>query len=77
MPRKGMTPQQRAQRRRQMTEEFWKAKRAAARTPQARCQVAWDRIRAEMSNVPEHLRDQYWLQLAGHLERVPDQLPKR
>jgi len=76
MPKK-MTLKEKAERRKRITDEFWEGKQAAVRTPQQRCQVAWDRIRAEMSLAPEHLRGECWTQLAEYLETVPGQLPKR
>lgn len=77
MPRRGMTLKEKAERRKRITDEFWAQKQAGAHTPQERCQLAWDRIRAEISNLPAHQRDQWWAQIAGQLEQVPQQLPKR
>lgn len=74
MPRKKMSPQKRAERSRRMTEEFWAAKKTAARTPEERCKVAFDRLRAEFADMPPAARDQGWTALAGWLESAVNSL---
>ncbi len=77
MGRPKVTPQKRAQHRKQLTETFWAQKKAAATTPQQRCMVAFDRLRAEFADIPERQRDSAWTQLAGYLEAIVEQVTKR